>query len=132
MITLDTSGIGAIFDRRDARHTSAVQALRDDRGPYVIPAQIMAEIAWFIETRFGQRVLGEFLDDVETGQYRLDCGEDDIGRVRDLVLKYSDMPLGFADAAVIACAERHGGKVLTLDHRHFGVVARDTAITILP
>jgi predicted nucleic acid-binding protein len=33
-----------------------------------------------------------------------------------------DLPLGFADAAVIACAESKGGRVLTLDRRHFDVV----------
>jgi predicted nucleic acid-binding protein len=41
------------------------------------------------------------------------------------------MPLGFADAAVIACAERRGGKVLTYDQRHFSVVAREGTIQIV-
>jgi hypothetical protein len=49
-----------------------------------------------------------------------------------LIRRYDDLPLGLADAAVIACAERNGGKVLTLDLRHFGVVAREGTITILP
>ena len=34
--------------------------------------------------------------------------------------------------AVIACAERHGGRVLTLDVRHFGTVAREGKISLLP
>ncbi len=59
-------------------------------------------------------------------------GSQDIPRIRELLRRYADMPLGFADAAVVACAERHDGRVLTLDHLHFGVVARDAAITILP
>ena len=37
-----------------------------------------------------------------------------------------------ADASVIACAERSGGRVLTLDLRDFGVVARAGQIRILP
>jgi len=45
---------------------------------------------------------------------------------------YADLPLGFADATVIACAERSGRKVLTLDRRHFGVVAREDTIEVLP
>jgi len=32
--------------------------------------------------------------------------------------EYVDLPLGFPDAAVIACAERSGGRVLTLDLRN--------------
>ena len=35
-----------------------------------------------------------------------------------------------ADASVIACAERNGGKVLTLDFRHFRVVAREKRISL--
>jgi uncharacterized protein len=52
--------------------------------------------------------------------------------VRRLVQRYADLPLGFADASVIACAERNGGRVLSLDKRDFGVVAREGRITLLP
>ena len=33
---------------------------------------------------------------------------------------------------MIACAERSGGRVLTLDLRDFGVVAREGTIDVLP
>jgi predicted nucleic acid-binding protein len=70
--------------------------------------------------------------DLETGVYTLECGEQDLPRTRELIRRYADLPLGFADAAVIACAERHGGRVLTLDLRDFGVVAREGRITLAP
>lgn len=70
--------------------------------------------------------------DLEEGNYILDCGEQDFPRARHLFRRYADLPLGFVDAAVIACAERHGGRVLTLDSRHVGVVAREGSITIVP
>src|SRR5581483_1433843 len=46
--------------------------------------------------------------------------------------RYRDIPLGFADAAVIAGADRRGGAVLTLDMRHFSVVARERRIRVVP
>jgi predicted nucleic acid-binding protein len=47
----------------------------------------------------------------------------DIARAADLVEKYADLPLGTADACVIALAERLGvTRVATLDKRHFSVV----------
>ena len=52
--------------------------------------------------------------------------------VRQLVARYADLSLGFVDAAVIACAERNGGRVLTFDLRDFGVVAAEGTITIVP
>lgn len=85
-----------------------------------------------IERRLPSQALTAFLRDLENGGYLLDCGEGDFLRIRALVERYADLPLGFADAAVIACAERHGGRVLTLDRRHFGVVAREGHIIIAP
>jgi predicted nucleic acid-binding protein len=56
-----------------------------------------------------------------------------VPRIRRLVHRYADLPLGFGDAAAVACAERHGGRVLTMDRRHFLVVARgEKTITVLP
>jgi uncharacterized protein len=47
-----------------------------------------------------------------------------------LVARYEDLRLGFADASVIACAERSGRRVLTLDLRDFGPVAREGRIEL--
>ncbi len=69
---------------------------------------------------------------MESGVLTLLCGDGDLPRIRDLVRRYADLPLGYVDAAVIACAERHGGRVLTLDRRHFGVVAREGTISLRP
>jgi uncharacterized protein len=48
---------------------------------------------------------------LDTGAYSLDCDEDDLPRIRELASRYESLPLGFSDAAVIACAERGGGRV---------------------
>ena len=109
-----------------------MQFVMSEGGPFILPAGVMSEISYFIETRLGERYLDAFLLDIEDGNYTLDCGEGDIPRVRHLVRRYHDLPLGYADAAVIACAERHGGTVATLDLRHFGVVAREGTIQIVP
>ena len=77
------------------------------------------------------KLLDGFLADVQTGAFRLDCGEDDVARIRDLLGRYADLGLSYSDAAVIACAERNGGRVLTFDRRDFDVVAREGRITII-
>ena len=46
--------------------------------------------------------------------------------------RFADLGLGFARAAVIACAERNGGRVLTFDRRVLQVVARDVPIDLVP
>ena len=132
LITLDTSGLFALINRRDEDHERSRAALLSDRGPYLVPAGILAEIAYLVERRLGTRVLNRFLADLESGGFTLECGEEDLGRVRELVVRYADMPLGFADASVIACAERNGGRVLTLDLHHFGTVAAEGKLSLLP
>jgi predicted nucleic acid-binding protein len=74
--------------------------------------------------------LDALLDDLGSGAYTRDCGENGIPRIRHLVQRYVSFPLGFVDAAVIACAERRGGRVLTTDFRHFGAVAREGTISL--
>lgn len=132
MITLDTSALFALLDRRDPDHDAVAASLRSDPGPFVVPAGILAEVAYLVEGRLGAVAMDALLVDLESGAYSLDCGDDDLPRVRELTTRYSDLPLGYADAAVVACAERNGGRVLTLDERHFGVVAGEGTIAVLP
>jgi predicted nucleic acid-binding protein len=132
MITLDTSGLFALLNRRDPEYESVKALVFESSGPFIVPAGILAEIAYLIERRLGLGVLDRFLEDLDSGSLTLECGEEDVPRVRELAQRYSDLPLGFADSSVIACAERNGGRVLTLDRRDFGVVAREGGITLLP
>jgi uncharacterized protein len=97
-----------------------------------MPAATLGEIGYLAERRYGVRAVDAILRDLETGAVILDCGERDVARVRALVLRYGDLPLGNADAFVAACAERNGGRVLTLDRRHFDVLARELGLTVLP
>lgn len=83
-----------------------------------------------MEGRLGARAIDVLLESLEDGTLTLDCGEEDFPRIRKLVDRYADLPLGFSDAAVVACAERNGGNVLTLDLRDFGVVAREGTISL--
>lgn len=131
MITLDTSGLFALLNRKDTDHERVKRAFAEDGGPYLIPSGIMAEIAYLLERR-APMALDTLLADIEDRAFGLDCGEQDIVRIRELIRRYDDLPLGYADAAVIACAQRHGGRVLTLDHRHFGVAAREGDLQVVP
>jgi predicted nucleic acid-binding protein len=72
------------------------------------------------------------MESLETGGLSLHCGEDDLGGMRELVGRHGDLPLGSADASVVACAEAHGGRVLTVDRRDFLVVAREGRIEVRP
>lgn len=91
---------------------------------------LLSELTYMIERNFGEQILDEFLVSLSNGDFLLDCGEQDIDRTIELIRRYRDFPLGFADAAVVACAERNGGLVATLDFRHFGPIAREGTIRL--
>lgn len=131
-ITLDSSGIFALQNETDAAFDDVVRALGAEAPPYIRPVPVMAEVMYLVESRVGQIAMHRLCSDIIRGSFLLDCGESDLNRILYLTQRYVDMPLGFADAAVIACAERNGGRVLTLDRRHFEVVAREGRIVILP
>lgn len=131
MVTLDTSALIALLNPRDPDHLSMTAAIDPYLEELVIPVAVLSEVSHFIERDLGGRRLALFVQDIVEGSIRLDCGERDWPRVLQLVVKYSNLPLGLADAAVIACAERNGGRVATLDYRHFGTVAGEGAIHIV-
>lgn len=131
MITLDTSAILAIASAEDPDHERAVGALPSQPGPYLVPVGILAEVTYMLEQRGRHGSVEALLADLESGGLTAYCGDDDFARVRELVRRYADLPLGFADASVVACAERHRGRVLAFD-RHFAVVAAEGTIEVLP
>jgi predicted nucleic acid-binding protein len=131
LVTLDTSALIALLNPRDPDNLSMTAAVEPYLGVLVVPVAVLSEVSYFIERDLGGRRLALFVQDIIEGAIRLDCGERDWPRVLQLVMRYADLPLGLADAAVIACAERNGGLVATLDNRHFGAVAGEETIRIV-
>ena len=132
MITLDTSGVVALFVRRDQRHREAVRALEAARMPTVVPVGILAEVDQVLGRRLAPAASVAFLEGIEAGETLLDCGDLDLPRIRALMNRYAELPLGFTDAAVVACAERNGGTVLTFDRNGLETISRDVPITLIP
>ena len=79
---------------------------------------------------------GGFLRNVADDVYQLVAVTPvDAARAADLVEKYANLPLGTADAFVVAVAEKYGAaNIATLDHRHFSLVrpSHVSAFTLLP
>jgi uncharacterized protein len=130
MLTLDTSALYALLNRADPDHVAVTSARNADPGPYIVPAGILAEIADIVENRLGLHVLSGLLADLASGTYDVHCGEEDFRQIDALMRRYHDLPLGYADALVATCAEKHAGRVLTLDD-HFWILAREGKITVV-
>lgn len=132
MITLDSSALFALLAHDEPEHELCVVTLSAARPPFLVPAGILGEIGYMIETWLGAHALDTFLGNLEAGSFTLHCGDTDFARIRELVERYGDLRLGFADASVVACAEGHAGTVMTLDRGDFDVVAREGTIHVVP
>jgi predicted nucleic acid-binding protein len=130
VIVLDSSVALAAMDYTDPNHERVLEVLTNEQGSLILPVAILSELTYMIERNFGERILDEFLVNVSNRDFVLDCGERDIDRILELIRRYKDFPLGFADAAVVACGERNGGLIATLDFRHFGPIAREGSIQL--
>src|SRR4051812_20621015 len=131
MIVLDTSGVIALFWTGDRYHRQALAAIKQLRGPLILPAGVLSETAYMLDRLGGTRLIDLWLAALEDGSLGYDSGTADFARIRILVDRYTSLPLGFADASVVACAERSGGIVLTFDNRHFDVVAAEGTIKVV-
>lgn len=123
-LVLDTGPVFAYLDADDRFHRECRQLIHDTTESLVIPAPVLVEVDYWISVRLRSSDLHAFLDDIVAGAYRIEeLTSEDYVRVRDLCEQYSDLDLGFVDAAVMAIVERlNEPKLATLDHRHFSVI----------
>ncbi|WP_256103441.1 type II toxin-antitoxin system VapC family toxin [Streptomyces sp. ODS05-4] len=136
MLVIDTGPVVAAANRKDDFHDASVRLLESHPGPLLLPSPLVAEIGYMLSSRAGTRAEADFLRDVADGVYELvPVTASDAARAADLVEQYANLPLGTADAFVVAVAEKFRAvDVATLDRRHFGVVRprHVPAFTLLP
>ena len=99
-VLVDTSALIALLDRDDARHDRSVAALEQVRGPLstVWPALTEA-MRLLAETPRATPVLCDMVSDEALGLLDLDAA--DMARMKALMQKYRDLPMDFADAALV-------------------------------
>ena len=85
---------------------------------------VVTEVVYLLGTRLGVDAEVRFLGDLAAGNLIPEpVAARDWLRIAELVSQYRDLPLGTADASVVATAERMGApQVATFDRRHFSVV----------
>ncbi|GII85333.1 pilus biogenesis protein [Sphaerisporangium siamense] len=139
MIVVDTGPIVAATFQDDKNHQRCVQAfmrLRVAKRPLLVPSFVAGESCYMLGKLGGSKAEAAFLRLLESGWFRIvDLTESDLARIAVLVERYHDLPLGAADASVVAVAERmRVTEVATVDVRHFSVVrpVHTHAFTLIP
>lgn len=123
-LILDTGPLYASLDRSDADYFASRRLIETADEPLIIPAPVLVEVDYWINTRLHPGVFVALLDDIISGAYRIEgLRPADYPRIRELCDSYGDSDIGFVDAAVLTVVERlNEPKLATLDHRHFGML----------
>ena len=134
LAVVDTGPLYAVLDRSDGDHQRCLEVLEREELRLVIPALVVAEVAYLAGTRLGAKVESRFVAGLEEFDV-IAPGAADWPRIAELVRRYESFPLGAVDASVLALAEKLKANVIvTLDRRHFAAVRpRHTrSLTLLP
>lgn len=136
MLIVDTGVIVAAADRTDRHHTASAAIIRDDPGPLVTTALVIAEAAYLLDRELGPDAEAALYTSIIDGDLTIEqLGLHNWTRIRELVTTYADLRLGGTDASLIAIAERLAAtRVATLNRRHFTVVrpAHCDAFDLIP
>jgi predicted nucleic acid-binding protein len=124
VLIVDAGPLYAVGNARDVDHAVCDELLAGATGPLLVPALVVAEVAYLLGERIGAHAEVAFAKSIAAGEFTVEPVLDsEWSRIAELMEQYADLPLGMADASLVALAERHNAReIATLDHRHFSVV----------
>jgi uncharacterized protein len=121
VILVDAGPLVALVDADDQFHPKCVATLKGLREPLVTVWPPVTEAMYLLaDLPKAQEALWEMLARGVLQFFPLDLA--DVPRMRELMSRYADRPMDFADAALVRVAEREGmRKIFTADRKDFGV-----------
>lgn len=121
-VIADTGAIIALLDEDDKHHAAVVEVAQSF--DLLIPVTVLPEVDYLVTKYLGEAVVRSFLEAMTEGEFiYLPIEIEEIRRTTEIMARYSDIPIGFVDASLVALAESHNiHRILTLDRRHFNII----------
>ncbi len=135
MIAVDTGPIVALFDKEDDKFDICRETFRDVRQPLVTTWPVLTEAFHLLS--FSTRVQDDLWEFIERGTVAVyDLDKALCRTCRDLMKQYRDLPMDFADASVVAVADKENVRTIftldkdfrvyrTKDKKHFRLLPRE-------
>ena len=120
-LLLDTGGLISLLDRSQNGHKEFVRFFETWKRPVVSTEAVLTEATHLLGNLRGGRkaCLDFFLSGAAT---LVPCSRSTLHRCRELMEKYTDLPMDFADATLVVLAEELDTNwILTTDRRDFEV-----------
>jgi predicted nucleic acid-binding protein len=120
-LVLDTGALVSLLDRSQTHHEKCRRAFGDWTGPVVSTEAVLTEATHLLgSVRGGPAACVDFF--LSGGALLVPSTEASLKRVRQLLDKYADLPMDYADATLVALAEELDcSTVFTTDRTDFSV-----------
>jgi uncharacterized protein len=113
-VAVDTGPLVALFDHSDADHHKAVDFFFRHEFHGIVTTAVVAEVTHLLGFRPPAAI--DFLRWLNRAALRIEEVTGDLDRIIELMTKYADTPMDFADATIVAASERlRIREVVTLD-----------------
>jgi predicted nucleic acid-binding protein len=121
MMLTDAGPLVAVFDKRDGSHAICLEIVKNIKTPFITIMPVVTEAFYLL--RYSWHTQNKLWEAIEQGLLRIyNIDAKMLRRCRELMGKYHDLPMDFADASLVAVAEKENiSKIFTLDHKDFKV-----------
>ncbi|MFZ2658428.1 MAG: PIN domain-containing protein [Victivallales bacterium] len=112
---IDTGPLVALFDSSDKHFKASVEFIKHSEFQLYTTVPVITETLFLLD--FNINAQTDFLSWIYSGAMDIsELEQDDMKRISELMKKYHDLPMDFADASVVLACEKLGSaNVATLD-----------------
>ena len=133
-ILIDSGPLIALFDASDKHHARAINFIKNKNSILISTIASITETLHLLN--FNRNAQIDFLEWINQGAVEIYSIENtDFGRIKELTIKYSDLPMDFADATIVCLAtETRIQNVITFDRKDFAIykLPKKRSFTIMP
>ncbi|MCA9870879.1 MAG: PIN domain-containing protein [Caldilineae bacterium] len=133
---VDTSFLVSLINPREQSHQACAAVARSASERLILPQVVLPEATYLVDKYLGHTAMRAMVRQLMQAAWHLEpLIGGDIERIAAVLDQYHDQDIDFADAGVVAIAERFNvRRILTLDRRHFTMIRprHCAAFKILP
>ena len=114
-ILIDSGPLIALFDGNDEYHQKAVEFIKNNTGELITTLASITETLHLLD--FNRNAQIDFLSWLNEGAVSIEpIDNNDLSRIKELIVKYRDLPMDFADACLVFLGEKLNiDKIATID-----------------
>ncbi len=104
-ILIDSGPLIALFDRTDKYHSASIEFIKNNKSELITTIASITETLHLLD--FSRKAQIDFLGWVNAGALSIEqITSNDLARIQELTIKYSDLPMDFADACLVLLGEK--------------------------